>query len=58
MRRPLRLGALCSPQLDQSIQNFSFPEMRASLLEASKNPNIAHSIVAVVANYRENTMAL
>jgi len=50
--RPLRLGSLCSPPLDNSVRNFSFPEMRDSIVVASTNPNIVHSVFAVVGDLR------
>jgi len=56
-RKPLNLRHLCSVRLDDSIENFD-PEKRDSLVKVPNDPDIIHSVVAVIGNCRENTTAL
>jgi len=56
--RSLRLGLLCSPQVDESIQDFEFHKMRDSIVAMSTNSRIIHSVIAVIGDPRREPKKL
>ena len=51
-RLPLR--ELC--QLDDSVRDFTFSDLRELIASAAEDPNTIHSVVAVIGDFRDSSL--